>query len=50
MEDLSMDEFHTLQEFLLHSESVVYIIMGLSLPIFLWFWSFLTGRDKEFRK
>lgn len=45
-----MGEFNTLQEFLLHSETVVYIIMGLSLPLFLWFWSFLTGRDKEFRK
>lgn len=39
--------FYTLQDFLLHSESVVYIIMGLSLFIFLGFWFFLTGRDNE---
>jgi hypothetical protein len=45
-----MKTFHTLMEFLLHSESAVYIIMGLSLPLFAWFWTFLTGRDRESRK
>lgn len=42
-----MDTFHTLHDFLLHSESVVYIIMGGSLVVFLLFWFFLTGRDHE---
>ncbi len=45
-----MDEFHTLQEYLLYTESLVFIIMGLSLLLFLGFWTFLTGRDKELRK
>lgn len=42
-----MTLFHTLQEFMLHSESMVYIIMGLSLPAFLLFVLFLTGRDND---
>ncbi|MBU1170517.1 MAG: hypothetical protein KKD44_13220 [Proteobacteria bacterium] len=42
-----MDIFYTLQDYLLHSESIVYIIMGLSLPGILMFWLFLTGRDNE---
>lgn len=43
----NMDIFHTLQDFLLHTESIVYIIMGLSLLGFIGFWFFLTGRDQE---
>lgn len=42
-----MDTFSTLQDFLLHTESIVYIVMGLSLICFLGFWFFLTGRDQE---
>lgn len=45
-----MDGFHTLLEFLLHTESVVYVVMGLSLPLVLLFWFFLTGRDEDILK
>ncbi len=37
----------TLQEFMLHTESVTYIIMGLSLVGVLGFWFFLTETDED---
>ncbi len=43
-----MDEtIHTLQDFMLRTESVTYIIMGLSLICVLAFWLFLTENDED---
>lgn len=42
-----METYRTLHEFLLHTESLTYILMGVSLPVILWFWIFLNGRDEE---
>lgn len=39
--------FHTLQEFMAHSESVSYILIVVSLFALLFFWKFLTGRDDQ---
>jgi len=37
----------TLQDFMLHSENITYIIMGLSLVAVLGFWFFLTQHDDD---
>lgn len=39
--------FHTLQEFMAHSENIGYILIVVSLFALLFFWKFLTGRDDE---
>ncbi len=39
--------FYTLHDFMLHAESVTYIIMGISLFSILGFYLFLTERDDE---
>jgi len=39
--------FYTLHDFLLHSESITYILMLLSLLGILGFWFFLTARDED---
>ena len=39
--------FYTIHEFMLHSENITYIIMGISLLAILGFISFLTGRDDD---
>jgi hypothetical protein len=41
------ETIHTLQEFMLHTESVTYIIMAVSLLAILGFWFFLNGRDPD---
>jgi hypothetical protein len=41
------DIFFTLHDFLLHTESVTYILMLLSLLGILGFWLFLTARDED---
>ncbi len=38
---------YTLQEYMLHTESITYIIMGLSLFCVVGFWLFLTKYDEE---
>lgn len=38
---------YTLHDFMLHTESVIYIIMGLSLMGILGFWMFLTQMDED---
>jgi len=38
---------YTLQDFMLHTENISYIIMGLSLIGILGFWLFLTQTDDE---
>lgn len=37
--------FHTLQEYLIHTEGVTYILIVLTLVSLAGFWFFLTGRD-----
>ncbi len=37
----------TLQDFMLHTESVTYIIMGISLIGVLGFWFYLTETDDD---
>jgi len=41
------DAFFTLHDFLLHTESITYILMLLSLLGILGFWLFLTPRDED---
>ncbi len=41
------DSFHTLYDFLLHSETTAYITMGLVLVFLLFFWLFLIQRDED---
>jgi len=38
-------QFNTLQEFMLHAESITYIVLALGLVGFVGFWFFLTGKD-----
>lgn len=42
--------FHTLQEFYLHSKTLTYILMGLTLIGFVGFWHLLSGKDEEVKK
>ncbi len=39
--------YYTLQDFMLHTKSVTYIVMAAALCGFVMFWNFLTGRDKD---
>ena len=41
------DTIYTLQEFMLRTESITYIIMGLSLIGVIGFWLFLTENDED---
>jgi hypothetical protein len=41
------DIIYTLQDFMLHTESVTYIIMGISLIGVAGFWLFLNQTDKD---
>jgi hypothetical protein len=41
--------FYTLHDFLLHSKSITYILMGGILVGMLLFWLFLSGRDEKKR-
>ncbi len=41
--------FYTLHDFLLHSKSVTYILIGGILIGLMLFWIFLTGRDEKKR-
>lgn len=41
------EHFYTLYEFMLGTKSVIYIMMGVILVLFLGFWAFLFGRDKN---
>ena len=42
--------FHTLQEFLLHTKSVTYVIIVLILLGMVGFWLFLSERDEDLYK
>jgi len=39
--------FYTLHDFMLHTKSIVYILMGVILVCLPLFWLFLTGRDEK---
>ena len=39
--------FYTLQDFMVHTKAVVYVLMGLWLVGVVGFWHFLTGRDED---
>jgi len=41
------DTIYTLQDFMLHTESITYIIMGISLICVVGFWLFLTGEEED---
>ncbi len=42
-----MDSIKTLQEFMLHTKNIIYVLIVLALTAFPVFWRFLNGRDKE---
>lgn len=41
------ETIHTLHEYMLHTENITYIIMGLSLVCILGFWLYLTETDED---
>jgi len=41
--------FYTMHDFLLHSKSITYMLMGVILVGMLLFWLFLSGRDEKKR-
>ena len=43
------EAFHTLQDFMVHSKAITYIVMGATLVVILLFWRFLSGRDERMR-
>ena len=42
-----MDAIHTLQEFMLHTKNIIYILIVMALVIMPMFWKFLNGRDED---
>lgn len=42
-----MDAIHTLQEFMLHTKNIIYILMVMALVIMPMFWVFLSARDED---
>jgi hypothetical protein len=39
--------YHTLQEFMAHTESVTYILIVIILLVMVGFWNFLVERDED---
>ena len=39
--------FYTLQDFMMHSKSVTYLLMVAALFAFVYYWRFLTDRDGD---
>ena len=39
--------FYTLQDFMVHTKAVVYVLMGIWLIGVVGFWRFLTERDDD---
>ncbi len=39
--------YHTLFDFLTHTEGATYILVGVFLVSFIGFWKFLTERERE---
>jgi hypothetical protein len=42
-----MEPIHTLQEFMLHTKNVTYVLIVAALVGITGFWLFLTGRDND---
>lgn len=42
-----METINTLQEFMLHTKNIIYILIVMVLVAMPAFWKFLTGRDEE---
>ena len=42
-----METIHTLQEFMLHTKNIIYILIVLVLVAMPAFWKFLSGGDEE---
>lgn len=42
-----MENIQTLQEFMLHTKNIIYVLIVLGLLALPAFWRFLNGRDKE---
>jgi hypothetical protein len=42
-----MDAIHTLQEFMVHTENVTYILIVIALIAITAFWHFLTEKDED---
>ncbi len=42
--------FYSLHDFMLHTKTITYILMGLGVVGLLGYWLFLTGRDESIRK
>jgi len=42
--------FYSLQDFMLSTKNMTYILMGLGVLGLLGYWLFLTGRDEKIRK
>jgi hypothetical protein len=47
MEQVEMETIHTLQEFMLHTKNIIYILMVIALVAMPVFWKFLNGDDKD---
>ncbi len=42
-----METINTLQDFMLHTKNIIYILIVLALVAMPAFWKFLTGGDEE---
>ena len=42
-----MEEILTLQEFMLHTKNIIYLVIVLALLAMLGFWQFLNGRGDD---
>ncbi len=42
-----MDTIHTLQEFMIHTKNITYLLMVVALVGITGFWLFLTARDDD---
>lgn len=46
-----MDQsFYSLHEFMLHTKSIAYVLVGIGLVVLAGFWCFLSGRDEKISK
>lgn len=41
---------YTLHDFMLHTKTITYVLMGVALVSFVGYWAFLTGREEKIRK
>ena len=47
---MNTQQFHSLHEFSLYTDSITYILMGLALIGLAGFWWFLSSRDDDIKK